>query len=104
MDPRTVDDLADVRTGDKGDLLVLSVFPRDAAAHELLRTHLTAAVVARHYCHPAAEQVRRTELPRIPALVFALPGLLEGGVTGSTHLDGHGKTLGYHLLTLSLPT
>ena len=36
------------------------------------------------------------------ALVLVLPGALGGGVTGSPTLDGHGKTLGYHLLAMSV--
>jgi hypothetical protein len=36
------------------------------------------------------------------AMVFELPGVLGGGVTGSPALDGHGKTLGYHLLNLEI--
>lgn len=46
--------------------------------------------------------VDRYEVPGLPALVFRLPGALGGGVTGSLTLDGHGKTLSYHLLTLEL--
>ena len=36
------------------------------------------------------------------AMVFELPGVLGGGVTGSPALEGHGKTLGYHLLSLEI--
>jgi hypothetical protein len=39
----------------------------------------------------------------LPGLVFRIPGVLRGGVTASTTLDGHGKTLNYHLLALELP-
>ncbi|QTJ69566.1 hypothetical protein HYG77_31250 [Rhodococcus sp. ZPP] len=42
---------------------------------------------------------RRTCQPNLMAMVFELPGVLGGGVTGSPALDGHGKTLGYHLLS-----
>ncbi|ACU96874.1 AtuA-related protein [Saccharomonospora viridis] len=98
-----LDDLADVRAGDKGDALMLSVFPRDPADADLLSTHLTAEVVARHFGAAVTGPVTRTVLPRLPAFVFAIPGVLAGGVTGSTVLDGHGKTLSYHLLTLELP-
>lgn len=103
MSARTVDDVADVRTGDKGDTLILAVLPRTAAGLAELRESLTTAVVAAHYGDLATGPVRRTVLDHVPGIVFELPGILGGGVTGSPALDGHGKTLGYHLLTLRLP-
>lgn len=93
-----VDDLADVRAGDKGDTLVLAVLPREAAHYAVLERALTAQAVARHFGRP--DDVTRTVLPHLPALVFRLPAILGGGVTGYPGLDGHGKTLGYHLLML----
>jgi hypothetical protein len=100
----TLDDLADVRAGDKGDTLMLSVFPRSRAAFELLEAHLTAERVARHFGSKVSGEVVRTLLPQLPAMVFRVPGVLGGGVTGSTTLDGHGKTLSYHLLALTVST
>lgn len=95
-----VDDLADVRAGDKGATLILAVFPRNQEAFEFLRTRLTSEAVARHYRCP--DVVVRTEIAHLPALTFKLPGVLGGGVTNPAAHDGHGKTLGYHLLGLSL--
>lgn len=100
MSDLTVDDLADVRAGDKGDTLILAVLPRDAAAYDLLDRVLTPEAVARHFA--VAEPVVRTDLPHLPALVFRVPTVLAGGVTGYSGLDGHGKTLGYHLLMFRL--
>jgi hypothetical protein len=100
MSDLTLDDLADVRAGDKGDTLILAVLPRSSEAYDLLQRTLAPEVVARHFA--VTEPVVRTELPQLPALVFRVPGILAGGVTGYSGLDGHGKTLGYHLLTLRL--
>ena len=100
MSDLTVDDLADVRAGDKGDTLILAVLPRDRAAYDLLDRALTPEAVARHFA--VTEPVVRTDLPQLPALVFRVPTVLAGGVTGYSGLDGHGKTLGYHLLMLRL--
>ena len=97
-----VDDLADTRTGDKGDTLILAVFPRTPDTWPVLRERLTVDAVGRHYGLLDTDRVLRTEVPNLPALVFRLPGVLRGGVTGATTLDGHGKTLSYHLLTLEL--
>ncbi|QGW25787.1 MULTISPECIES: hypothetical protein [unclassified Dietzia] len=94
----TVDSYADVRTGDKGDTLILDVLARDQAAYDLLAGALTAEAVAAHYALDLTGPVVRRLLPGLRALVFVLPGALGGGVTGSPVLDGHGKALSYHLL------
>lgn len=97
-----VDDLADVRTGDKGDTLILSVFARDAASFDILARDLTLDVVVAHYGNRTIRAPRRTVLATVLAVVFELPGQLGGGVTGSAELDGHGKALSYHLLGLEI--
>ena len=98
-----VDDLADARAGDKGGTLLLGVLPRGEAQWRLLRDQLTAELVGRHFGSLVGGTVTRSEVPGLPGLVFRLPGVLGGGVTASTALDGHGKTLSYYLLMLELP-
>lgn len=97
-----LDDVADVRAGDKGDTLILAVRPRDPANIEMLRERLTGARVTAHFGSLVTGEVTRHELPLIPAIVLRLPGVLAGGVTGNATLDGHGKSLSYYLLTLDL--
>ncbi|MBY4229728.1 hypothetical protein HQO39_22085 [Rhodococcus fascians] len=99
---RTVDDLADVRTGDKGDTLILAVFPRTDEDYELLSRALTVDAVAGHFAPLVTGAVRRTEMPLVSGMVFELPGVLGGGVTGSPVLDGHGKCLSYHLMSMTV--
>ena len=100
-----LDAIADVRTGDKGDDLIIAVLPRDDAdgqtghAYDQVVLAVTEERVAQHYGLPVAT-VHRTLMPTVSAMVFHLRGVLGGGVTGSSYLDGHGKTMGYHLLTL----
>ncbi|GAA4511685.1 AtuA-related protein [Brevibacterium yomogidense] len=96
-----LDDVADVRTGDKGDDLIIALLPRDAEAYERVTAAVTAQRVAEHYGLPPGA-VRRVLMPTVTAMVFHLRGVLGGGVTGSSYLDGHGKTMGYHLLSLPL--
>lgn len=98
-----LDDIADARAGDKGSTLILAVLPRDNRYWPLLLEHLTAELVQRHFGRAVDGPVVRHEVPGLPAMVFRIPGVLGGGVTGSTALDGHGKTLSYHLLSLDLP-
>ncbi|HIX00954.1 MAG TPA: hypothetical protein H9871_12525 [Candidatus Nesterenkonia stercoripullorum] len=98
-----IDDLAHVRSGDKGDTLILGVLAKGPEDFELLRERLDAADIAAHYSMDE-RSVTRQVLPATRALIFRLTGRLGGGVTGSTHLDGHGKSLSYHLLSLELPS
>ena len=100
---RTVDDIADVRTGDKGDTLILAVFPRTDEHFDWLTRELTVEAVAAHFAPLVTGEVRRTEMPLVSGLVFELPGVLGGGVTGSPVLDGHGKCMSYHLLRMAVP-
>ncbi|SNS57108.1 AtuA-related protein [Rhodococcoides kyotonense] len=98
----TVDDLADVRTGDKGDTLILAVIARDRRAYDHLVESLTLDRVVAHFGNRTTRSPRRTLQENLTAMVFELPGQLGGGVTGSAELDGHGKTLSYHLLGLAV--
>lgn len=97
----TVDDLATVRTGDKGDTLILGVVARDGVDFTDLSHAITEEAVADHFGLPAS-RVKRSLLSRLNAMSFELKGMLGSGVTGVSHLDGHGKTLSYHLLTMQL--
>jgi len=97
----TIDELASVRTGDKGDTLILGVIARDQSAYEVLDTELSAERVAAHF-GLAPQMVTRSDLSTLISFSFELRGLLGGGVTGSPNLDGHGKTMSYHLLTLEM--
>lgn len=97
----TIDELASVRTGDKGDTLILGVIAHDQSAYSRLDQELSAERVALHF-GLNARAVTRSELPPLHSFSFELTGLLGGGVTGSPNLDGHGKTMSYHLLTLEI--
>ena len=98
-----LDDIADVRTGDKGDDLIIAVLPRKEEFFDVAVATVTEEQVAAHYgLEGSGASVRRVLMPTISAMVFHLSGVLGGGVTGSSYLDGHGKTMGYHLLTLEL--
>ncbi|MEY8567722.1 AtuA-related protein [Brevibacterium linens] len=97
----TVDDLATVRTGDKGDTLILGVVARDGVDFSDLSRAITEEAVADHFGVPVS-RVKRSLLSGLNAMSFELKGMLGSGVTGVSHLDGHGKTLSYHLLTMQV--
>lgn len=94
--------IAHLRSGDKGDVSQISVIAWDPADYPLLRREVTVERVSRHLGRPALEGAVRHELAGLGALNFVLPGMLDGGVTRSLALDGHGKTLSAQLLDLEI--
>jgi hypothetical protein len=92
--------LAHVRTGDKGDVLQISIIAYDPADYDLLVREVTVERVCAHLGKLEVMVAQRHELPSIGALSFVLKGALSGGVTRSLCLDAHGKTLGAQLLDL----
>lgn len=95
-------DIAHLRSGDKGDVSQISVIAYDPADYPLLRREVTVQRVLLHLDRPALKGAVRHELAGLGALNFVLPGMLEGGVTRSLALDGHGKTLSALLLDLEI--
>lgn len=95
-------DVCHARTGDKGNRLNVSLIPYHSAAFDLLREQVTEARVLELFSHRGATEVRRYELPNLPAFNFVIDDVLQGGVNGSLNLDGHGKTLSFLMLTLEV--
>ena len=95
-------EFAHARSGDKGNRLNIGLFAHRAEDYPLLAAQLTPERVAALFAHRGCGAVRRYELPRLAALNFVIDAVLEGGVNGSLNLDGHGKTLAFLLLTLTI--
>ena len=95
-------ELAHSRTGDKGNISVISLIPYRAQDYALLKEKVTAQRVKEHFSSLVRGEVTRYELPELPACNFVLEGALDGGVTRSLRVDMHGKTLGYALLEMEI--
>jgi hypothetical protein len=95
-------DIAHARTGDKGEVTNICVFPFDDADYELLRTRLTAEAVKAHFRGLVAGEVVRYEVPSLCGLNFVLHGTRPGGVAAALQLDTHGKALSYGLLAMEI--
>ena len=98
----TLYELAHSRTGDKGNISVISLIPYRAQDYALLKEKVTAQRVKEHFSSLVRGEVTRYELPELPAFNFVLEGALDGGVTRSLRVDMHGKTLGYALLEMEI--
>lgn len=95
-------EVAHSRTGDKGNRLNASLVAYDPVAYPYLAAQVTVDRVADLFSIRGAVSVRRYDLPKLAAFNFVIDDVLEGGVNGSLNLDGHGKTLSFLLLTLSV--
>ena len=98
-------DIAHSRTGDKGNLVTISLIAYRPEHFDLLVREVTAERVARHFSEIVdgiEGPVARYELPHLSALNFVLrrPAML--AVTRSLALDAHGKCLGSALLALEI--
>ena len=94
--------LAHARSGDKGNRLNIAVVCRNPAFYAVLAEELTAERVAEVFASRRPSAVKRYELPKLFAFNFVLDDVLEGGVNSSLGLDGHGKTLSFLLLAMSI--
>ena len=90
------------RTGDKGNRVNISVIPYHDEAWPYLLEQLTPARIQAHFAHKGAGEVTRYELPNLPAMNFVIDDVLQCGVNASLNLDGHGKSLAFHLLDLEV--
>jgi len=95
-------DIAHARSGDKGNVSNIVVVARSADAYRTLVAALTAKAVKTYFDGIVLGEVHRYELPQLRALNFVMYGSLQGGVTRSTALDAHGKSMAFALLNLTL--
>lgn len=94
--------LAHARAGDKGDRLNLALFAYDPRHYETLVEQVTEERVLTLFAHRGASGVRRYLMPSLSGMNLVIDNVLQGGVNGALNLDGHGKTLSYLLLGMSV--
>jgi len=95
-------DIAHGRSGDKGDAANIGIIAYDDKGYEIIKKHLTAEKVKKHFVGICKGNVDRYELPNIRALNFMLHNTLGGGGTVSLKHDAQGKTLAAALLRMEL--
>jgi hypothetical protein len=94
--------LAHARAGDKGERLNLALFAYDPRHYAALLEQVTEARVLALFAHRGASRVRRYPMPNLVGMNLVIDDVLQGGVNGALNLDGHGKTLSFLLLELSV--
>ena len=95
-------EIAHSRTGDKGNISNISLIVFDKKDYPLIEKKVTAELVSEWFQGISGGVVERYELPQLGALNFVLHDALAGGVTQSTRLDKHGKTLSSFLLEMEI--
>jgi hypothetical protein len=95
-------ELAHARSGDKGDILNISLIPYDDKNYDILKEKVTTEKVKELFGDLVQGDVKRYEVEGIKAFNFVLYQALDGGVTQSLRLDKHGKTLSFLLLDMDI--
>ncbi|MBS4214474.1 MULTISPECIES: AtuA-related protein [Neobacillus] len=95
-------DIAQTRSGDKGNMVNIGVFAPNPAIYQIFIEKLSAARVKEHFIGLVEGEVARYELPNILALNFVCKEALEGGGSASLRLDNLGKCFGANMMRLEL--
>ena len=95
-------EIAHSRTGDKGNISVISVIAYKPEDFDYIKEKVTEEAVADYFKEIVHGKVTRYDLPNIHALYFVMEDALGGGVSRSLAVDMHGKTLGFALLEMEV--
>ena len=93
-------DIADVRSGDKGDNVSIGVLARRPADYPALLAPLTPENIARLFGSWVTGPVRVFPMPNIDGCLVLLEHGLGGGATSTLRLDQTAKALGNAILRL----
>ena len=90
------------RTGDKGNISVISVIAYQQEDYKLIKEKVTVEKLKDYFKDIVHGKITRYEIESIGALNFVMEDALGGGVTRSLAIDMHGKTLGSALLEMKI--
>jgi hypothetical protein len=95
-------DVAQSRSGDKGDLANVALFAPTEALYQAFLREVTAERVREHYGRFVRGGVDRYEVPNVRALNFVLHQALDGGAARSLRSDPLGKSYGSLILRMEI--
>ncbi|MBS5115032.1 MAG: hypothetical protein KHY88_04940 [Erysipelotrichaceae bacterium] len=95
-------EIAHSRTGDKGNISIISVIAYKEEDYPLIKEKVTVERLKEYFKDIVHGQITRYEIDTIGALNFVMEDALDGGVTRSLAIDMHGKTLGSALLEMEV--
>ncbi|TDL75289.1 hypothetical protein E2R56_05540 [Rhodococcus qingshengii] len=97
-----LNEIAQSRSGDKGNTINIGVFAPNQAIYQVLLTKLTTNTVKVHFSGLVKGKVTRYEMPNILAMNFVLTEALDGGGSSSLRLDNLGKCFGSNMLRMEI--
>lgn len=97
-----LNELAHARTGDKGNIVTISLIAFRKEDFRLLEEKVTAERVAEHFSELIEGRIQRYILPQLGAMNFVLSRPKSNSVTRSLALDAHGKCLASALLSMEI--
>ncbi|HMS69786.1 MAG: hypothetical protein WAT92_05110 [Saprospiraceae bacterium] len=95
-------EIAHARSGDKGNISNISLIVYDQSNFQMIKENVTEEKVKDWFKDIVLGEVKRYELPQLGALNFVLYDALDGGVTSSTLLDKHRKSLSSFFLEMEV--
>ena len=95
-------EIAAARSGDKGNISNISVWPYERRHYDVLKRVLTPEKVKSAFPDLIKGDVVRYDLDKLAGFNFVLEDALEGGVSSSLNLDAHGKSFSFLMLSLEV--
>src|SRR5947209_15150415 len=95
-------DVAQARSGDKGDLANVALFAPTNDLYETFKREVTPERVKELFGRFVKGRVDRYEVPNVRALNFVLHEALDGGAARSLRSDPLGKSYGSLLLRMEI--
>ena len=95
-------EIAHSRTGDKGNISIISVIAYKENDYSLIKEKVTEEKLKDYFKDIVHGKITRYEIDTINALNFVMEDALGGGVTRSLAVDMHGKTLGSAILEMEI--
>ena len=95
-------EIAQARSGDKGNTVNIGVFAPNKELYERFAEQLTPQKVKEHFAGLVKGEVLRYELPNIHALNFVCKEALDGGGSSSLRMDNLGKCFGANMMRLEI--
>lgn len=95
-------EIAYARSGDKGDICNICVFPYDESHIDFIKEQLTPERVKEHFGTLVKGRVDRYEFEGMKGLNFVMHEALGGGVSMSLRSDIHGKATASLMMAIEL--
>lgn len=94
--------VAQARSGDKGNTVNIAVFASNASTYEMLIREVTAERVKAHFDGLVSGEVIRYLVPNLHAMNFICKGALSGGGSATMRMDNLGKCYAASLMRLEI--